>query len=463
MTRRTFTQAMAGATLFPWAASAVAAQPESKRLPRPKFYWCVGIENTWMAQADPAKDGKRRLHDAYLLTQHYEKWREDLDRAADIGANAIRYSVPWYKVEPKPGSYDWSWIDRPIEYLVMKLGIIPIFDLVHWGTPTWMPDGVGDKRFPEAVARYAEAVARHFKGLVNHYTVHNEPQMTCLSSGIGWVWSWPPYGRSLESWVQIGVRVARGMVLTSQVLRDALRGQDPVIVSAETVFPDLLLDRYLSPQFKEKAQYQALQNDLVYFPSTLAYGQIRADSPMAALLGKHGVPAREITWFLKHAQRPDYLGYNHYPDFNFKPEDGDFTRRGKVPLRQAAREAAGLVAKGLRDAHARFQLPVFLTETSAGLTADARVAYIQALGEMTQELHRDKFPLVGLTWWPLFQSVLAEYRDNPDKPLADFLKPGGWNNGLYEIEVKQAGDLKRIPTPAVQAYRDLVRQTTERR
>ena len=36
---------------------------------------------------------------------------------------------------------DWSWIDGPIEYLVEQLGIIPIMDLIHYGTPTWMPDG----------------------------------------------------------------------------------------------------------------------------------------------------------------------------------------------------------------------------------------------------------------------------------------------------------------------------------
>ena len=98
-----------------------------------------------------------------------------------------------------------------------------------------------------------------------------------------------------------------------------------------------------------------------------------------------------------------------------------------------------------------------LTETSAGLTAEARVAYIQALGEMVLELRRDRFPLVGVTWWPLFQSVRWEYRDHPEKPLADFLTPGGWNNGLYAMEIGHGGDLRRIVTPAVQAYRDLTR------
>lgn len=460
MTRRQFMQGALGTALLSSGADSLAVQPESNSLPRPKFYWGVGIENTWMAQADPQKDGKRRVLDAYLLTQHYEKWKEDLDRAADVGANAIRYSVPWYKAEPNPGAYDWSKIDRPIEYLVTKLKIIPILDLIHYGTPTWLPDGVGDERFPEAIARYAEAVARHFKGLVDHYTVHNEPQMTSLTCGVGWATSWPPYHRSLKSWVRIGVRVAKGMVLTSQILRNTLKGQ-AVIVSAEALIPGLL-DPFLRPQFQRKAQYQALRDDLELYPSSLAYGQVEPDGLMAALLHAHGVESREVAWFRKHAQRPDYLGYNHYPDLmNFKPEDGDFTRGGHVPIRQAAHEAAGFVAKGLRHAHARFQLPVCLTETSAGLTAEAKVAYIQALGEMVLELRRDRFPLVGVTWWPLFQSVRWEFRDHPKKPLADFLNPGGWNNGLYAMAMGPGGDLRRIVTPAVQAYRDLIRQDGE--
>src|SRR5579863_1796962 len=128
-----------------------------------------------MAQTNLAKDDNRRLLDEYLLVQEYKDWKSDLDLAKYVGFNAIRYSVPWYKAEPQPGVYDWSWIDKPVDYLVNKLRIIPIMDLVHYGTPTWMEDGITDERFPEAVSRYAFAMASHFKGLVNHYSPHNEP------------------------------------------------------------------------------------------------------------------------------------------------------------------------------------------------------------------------------------------------------------------------------------------------
>ena len=87
--------------------------------------------------------------------KHYEHWKQDLQLARDVGVNCIRYSVPWYKAEPKPGVYDWSWIDKPIDNLVNKLKIIPIMDLIHYGTPAWMEDGVIDDRYPEALGAYA--------------------------------------------------------------------------------------------------------------------------------------------------------------------------------------------------------------------------------------------------------------------------------------------------------------------
>ena len=55
----------------------------------------------------------------------------------------------------------------------------------------------------------------------------------------------------------------------------------------------------------------------------------------------------------------------------------------------------------------------------------------------------------------------------PEVPLTDFLKPGFVKNsgtarilegGLYQIEVQPGGDLKRVPTAAVKAYRNLVRR-----
>ena len=65
-----------------------------------------------------------------------------------------------------------------------------------------------------------------------------------------------------------------------------------------------------------------------------------------------------------------------------------------------------------------------------------------------------------MNWWPLFETIQWDYRDRPDKPLVDFIYPGGWNNGLYKISPQPNGDLKRVPTRAVTAYQKMLRRET---
>ena len=118
------------------------------------------------------------------------------------------------------------------------------------------------------------------------------------------------------------------------------------------------------------------------YPSSLAYGKISQEHPLASFLTDHGVTREEIAWFERHSARPDILGTNYYSDIAKFEREGDFTRKGSVPLDQAASEAAILVKAALANAQAYFSLPVYLMETSAGLSTDAKIAYINALYQM---------------------------------------------------------------------------------
>jgi hypothetical protein len=73
-------------------------------------------------------------------------------------------------------------------------------------------------------------------------------------------------------------------------------------------------------------------------------------------------------------------------------------------------------------------------------------------------MRKQKFPLVGINWWPLFDTIQWDYREKYDKPLVDFIYPGGWNNGLYVIEPQPDGDLKRVKTAAADAYHEVIQR-----
>ena len=393
--------AAAGAAL-PGTIGAATALADSRRqtapLPRPKFYWGVGIENCWMAQTDPKKDGNRRLLDVFLQMQHYEKWKADLDLVKEVGFNAIRYSVPWYKAEPKPGVYDWSWIDKPVEYLVEKLKIVPIMDLIHYGTPAWMADGVIDERFPEAIGRYAGRDGGPFQGA-------GEPLLAAQRAGahlpvLRAGGRWPPYQRTIESWAKIGVRVAKGMVLETAAIRQAL--PDAVIVSVDPFFYGVV-DRALPPAPATMRCAAQLLRAAASYPASLAYGKVAADHPFADFLRKHGVSEAEwpgSTGRCSKARHPRLQLLSRV----------DWKRRaaGKPPSADAsgAKDAADRSRRAVLETQTYFDLPVYLTETSTGDTDDAKIAYINALGRNGQELHRAEGT-------PGRSELVAVVRDHP--------------------------------------------------
>ena len=395
-----------------------------------KLYCGVGIENGWMAQTD--RPGKRLL-DVFLQMKHYDRWLEDLRLAKDLGINAIRYSVPWYISNPRAGRYDWDWIARPIEWLVRN-GVTPIIDLIHYGTPTWMEDGILNDAFPERFAEYAFAFARRFSPGVSHYTPVNEPQTSASLSGHKGVW--PPYLQGVEGWSRLCLPLARALVLSSRALRDAV--DQPVLISADCTF---------TPSWREIAT-AAGQPDLEprgdddlllsFFPASLAYGRIDCDSPLARCLSRIGFKDGDFEWFKEHAQTPDIFGFNFYPD-------------PKVVQSGAAEED---LLDFLRRIRLTFDLPLYITETSSGLDDPAKVRWIESIGRVFTEARARGLPLLGVNWWPLFNTIQWDFRDN-GKPVEECIVPGGWNNGLYVINTEIEGALERVPTKAVSAYKKL--------
>src|SRR5438105_6175255 len=120
------------------------------------FEWLLGIEDTFIT-APHAKTG--RTLDEYELTGHYERWREDIELFAQAKVRAVRYGIPWHRINPAPGRWDFEWTDAAIERL-LELGIAPIIDLVHYGVPPWIEGAWLAADFPQHMAEYATRVAQ---------------------------------------------------------------------------------------------------------------------------------------------------------------------------------------------------------------------------------------------------------------------------------------------------------------
>jgi beta-glucosidase/6-phospho-beta-glucosidase/beta-galactosidase len=400
------------------------------------FYRGVGIENCWIPQEDSTSSRGKRLLDIHLQMQHYQKWEEDLKTAAALGINAIRYSVPWYVANPKPDSFDWTWIDKPIRWLIDR-GIIPVIDLLHYGTPVWMENAILNESFPDRFGAYAEAFIRHYEGAVDHFTPVNEPQTSAMLSG--YHAHWPPYLAGIDGWARLGKNLAKAMIASSRLLRSA--GGRVTLISA---------DCYWSPavsEIKEKLAISQLPMDentqaqLGYFPATLAYGKLPPDSALGICLARLGYSRSDLEWFVRHAAPPDLFGFNYYPN-GWPDQEKDVS----VKLRD-------MVAR-CKAAYRLFGLPVYVTETSGGMTDEQKVEWVGALRVFLTQMKSKGIPVRGMNWWPLYETIKWDYRDN-GKTVEESIRPGEWNNGLYVIRPSN-GDLRRVKTAAVAAYAQLL-------
>src|SRR5476651_156853 len=88
---------------------------------------------------------------------HWNRFREDLRLAADLGLNSYRFSVEWSRLEPEEGRWDESaleWYETLITECE-RLGLLPMVTLHHFTSPKWFADR-GGFTWSEAPARFAE-------------------------------------------------------------------------------------------------------------------------------------------------------------------------------------------------------------------------------------------------------------------------------------------------------------------
>src|ERR1041385_7804169 len=102
-------------------------------LPFQQFVWGAGIECSFLPHLNV---------DQFNWTQHDRFWREDLRRAKDeLGMSHLRYACAWNVLEPKRGTFDWSYADERLEEFG-KLGVELMLDVMHFGTPLWLKQSV---------------------------------------------------------------------------------------------------------------------------------------------------------------------------------------------------------------------------------------------------------------------------------------------------------------------------------
>jgi hypothetical protein len=71
------------------------------------------------------------------------RWKEDLDRAAETGQNAHRFSIEWSRIQPAPDRWDEEALERYRLMLrgMLERGLMPMVTLHHFSNPLWLEAG----------------------------------------------------------------------------------------------------------------------------------------------------------------------------------------------------------------------------------------------------------------------------------------------------------------------------------
>jgi beta-glucosidase len=396
------------------------------------FLWATGIEDTFIT--DPWPRTGRTL-DEYELTQHYTRWKTDLQLISEIGIKTIRYGLPWHRINPARDRWDWGWTDDVLECL-LDYGIDPVIDLVHYGTPAWIEGAFLNPDFPERMAEYAARVAERFKGRIRAFTPLNEPRITAWYCGkLGW---WPPYRRGWGGFVSIMKSLCTGIVRT----QENLLAVDNQIVTLHVDATDL----FTTKDDSIRAEVE-LRQQIVFLALDLITGLVTPQHPLYSFLLKHGMSEPELIWFAEHAVKLDIVGINMYPMYTLK----EMARTPRGIRTRMPYASADLVEQLATMYWQRYQRPIMITETASAGPVKRRLRWLNDSLGAVRRLRQGSVPLIGYTWWPMFALVGWAYRQN-NRPMEKYLL----QMGIWDLQSDHGGQLERVATPIVEIYKEMV-------
>jgi dTDP-4-dehydrorhamnose reductase len=374
-----------------------------------------------------------------LARSGHDRRAADLDLLRWLGVKAVRYPVLWERTAPSDlKEADWSWADARLARL-RELSLRPVVGLLHHGGGP-RHTSLDDPAFPDKLAAYARAVAERYPW-VEDYTPVNEPLTTARFSGL--YGHWHPHGRDDRTFARALVNQLRGVALAMR----AVRAVNP---SARLVQTEDIGKTYCTPRLAHQA---AFENERRWLTFDLLAGRVGDGHPMHDYLVSAGVAGAELEWFAEHPCPPDIVGLNHYlTSERFLDERlaryPAHTHGGNGRERYADVEAVRVLSEGLagpgaflREAWARYGLPVAVTEVHLGCTREEQLRWFREVWDAAREASAEGVEVRAVTAWALLGSF--------DWDSLATLDRGHYEPGLFDV---------RSPRPRPTALARVVRE-----
>src|SRR5690606_5584142 len=270
-----------------------------------------------------------------------------------------------------------------------RLGLEPVWDLVHFGVPRYLTGAYLDPDFPAAYAAFAEAFARRYRGVVTKLTPWNEPYISVYFRA-GWG-IWPPHLKGPEGFTRLLSPVMRALHAgISRVRAVAPETRIWLNDGADTFHP-------LRPEVAGEAEFRTLQR---YVAFDLLHGLAVPGHETHEWLVAAGFPRDELERYASEPQAADVIGLDYYPETE---HDLDMSADGEPVTTKAARPH-GLATTALAY-HQRYGVPLFVAESSASGSDEVRREWLEWNVREMDRAVAGGAEIVGYTWWPLFDHI----------------------------------------------------------
>lgn len=389
-----------------------------------------------------------------IATDHWNRYKEDLRLAADIGLNTYRFSIEWSRLEPEEGRWDpaaLEWYEELVAECERR-GLMPMATLHHFTSPRWFAEdgGFASDRAPARFETYVEKVATKLGGRVPLWCTLNEPMVMVVGGYLGNFM--PPAKFDPKGASNACRNLLRSHVRAYDALKNVKRERTgpwkdhPLMVGIAHNMLDLMPDRAWHP----------VENLLKH-----VFWNFYNRSWLNAVTGKNpgfGVPGivptpRPVRRALGR-KTADFIGINYYTKayLSFRPRDASAQTTPHLPIGVSFARRKETVTDVDWSVHpdglskliryvSSYGLPMYITENGIAdredkLRPEYLKLHLKAMADCIAEGHDVR----GYYYWSLLDNF-------------EWIKGFGPRFGLFQVNYDT---LERKTTASAELYRDII-------
>ncbi len=389
-----------------------------------------------------------------LAADHWNRFREDLRLASELGLNSYRFSIEWSRIEPEEGKWDdeaMSWYQELVTECE-RLGLLPMLTLHHFTSPQWLADkgGFTHPNSPKYFARFTERVIEKLGTRIPLWCTLNEPMVLAVGSYMGKFM--PPAKYHPRNVSLASENLLKAHVLAYDLIHSKIRDRSgpwkdhPIRVGIAHNMLDFKPDRSWHPlelllsqifrRFYNRSWLDAIVGRKQHFG---VRGLVPYGAQVKEALGR---------------RTADFIGINYYTKayIQWGPRDAAQERPAELPIGvQFARRKEkvsdlgwALHPQGL-DQMIRFvsgyELPIYITENGIADREDKlRAEYLEAHLGVVQQARKNGVDLRGYYYWSLMDNF-------------EWIKGFGPRFGLYHVNYET---FERTATLSSQVYKKFI-------